>query len=102
MRELTDHTIAAETARKGVMCLYLWGEQCPTCARVKPIVLWLASHYKGVRFFGINAEENDGAVSLYHIQSLPTVLFFVDGKLMERQTGSNALKAEDVIKRLSQ
>jgi thioredoxin 2 len=41
----------------------------------------------GARFLKLNADENPGPCAQYDVQSLPSLLLFLDGRLIGRKAG---------------
>ena len=56
---------------------------------VAPIMDQLASEYAGrVKIAKLNTDENPLTASQYGIQSIPTLLFFKDGTLVNKLVGA--------------
>lgn len=66
-----------------------WAVWCGPCQMVAPIVDELAQEYTGkVRVRKLNTDENPEVAGRYQIMSIPTVLFFKNGELVERLVGA--------------
>jgi len=66
-----------------------WAPWCAPCHMVAPILDQLASEYAGrVKIVKLNVDENPMTASQYSTQSIPTLLFFAGGKLVERLIGA--------------
>ena len=71
-----------------------WAEWCGPCRSIAPSVDELAEEYEGKVIIGkYNVEEGDDISVEYSIRSIPTLLFFKDGKLVDKHVGS-ASKAD--------
>ena len=71
------------------MVLDFWAEWCGPCRMVGPIVDELATEYEGKVIIGkIDVDNNDDVVSQFGIRNIPTILFFKDGKLVDKQVGA--------------
>jgi thioredoxin-like negative regulator of GroEL len=56
---------------------------------VAPMIAALAQAYAGrAKLAKLNVEQNQMTSSRYHVQSLPTLLFFKNGQLINRLAGS--------------
>ena len=71
-----------------------WAEWCGPCRAIAPSVDELAEEYDGKVIIGkYNVDEGDDISVEYSIRSIPTLLFFKDGKLVDKHVGS-ASKAD--------
>lgn len=69
-----------------------WATWCGPCVAMAPIIDELAKEYEGKAVIGKYNVEDEGDLSAeYRIMSLPTILFFKDGKKVDiRLTGSQS------------
>ena len=66
-----------------------WAEWCIPCKKIAPIVDELAEQYEGrVKIGKYNVEESSEVATEFGIRSIPTILFFRDGKLVDKNVGS--------------
>lgn len=69
---------------------------CGPCRILSPMLDRLAGGYTGkIKFVKVNVDESPGLAQNYHVDALPTVLFFKDGKLADKIVG---LPAETDLK----
>ena len=67
----------------------LWAEWCGPCRMVGPIVEELAKEYEGKAVVGkLNVDHNPNISMKFGIRSIPTMLFFKGGQLVDRQVGA--------------
>jgi thioredoxin len=75
--------------------LDFWAPWCPPCRAIAPIMDQLASESDGrYRIAKLNVDENPNTAARYQIASIPTMLIFKDGKLIDRLLGA---KSKQVI-----
>lgn len=66
-----------------------WAPWCGPCRMLSPTVDAMAKDYRGkVVFAKLNTDENIGTASKFRIMSIPTLLFFKDGKLVDKSVGA--------------
>jgi thioredoxin 1 len=65
-----------------------WAEWCPPCRKLAPVVDALADEYAGrVKVVKLNVDESPEVASRYSIFSIPTLLLFRGGKVVEQHVG---------------
>ncbi|TDA33094.1 MAG: thioredoxin [Hadesarchaea archaeon] len=79
-----------------------WAAWCPPCRLLSPVVEELAKKYAGRVVFGkLNVDENPSVAQRFGIMSIPTLLYFKEGKLVDETVGAlPASVIEERIKRL--
>ncbi|MBA3046596.1 MAG: thioredoxin [Candidatus Thermoplasmatota archaeon] len=66
-----------------------WAPWCGPCRILGPVIDELAGAYAGKIAFGkLNTDECQATAMSFGIQSIPTMLFFKDGKLASREVGA--------------
>lgn len=66
-----------------------WAEWCGPCRMVGPVIEELAKEYDGKAVIGkLNVDHNQHTSMTFGIRSIPTVLFFKGGKLVDKQVGA--------------
>jgi len=79
-----------------------WAEWCGPCRMVGPIVEELSKEYDGQAVIGkVNVDVNPQISMNYGIRNIPTLLFFKNGEVVDKQVGAvpkgvlaNKLKAQ--------
>lgn len=75
-----------------------WAQWCGPCKAISPIIEELANEYEGKANIGkVDVDENDDITARYGIRNIPTILFFKNGELVDKQVGA-ASKAAIVAK----
>ena len=66
-----------------------WAPWCGPCRMLAPTIDSMAKDHKGkVVFAKLNTDDNFNTASKYRIMSIPTLLFFKDGKLVDKMVGA--------------
>ena len=89
--EVTITTENFESYKNGSLPLGvdLWATWCGPCRMLAPIVSELASEYDGKIVVGkCDVEENEDIAMEFGVRNIPTLLFFKDGKLVDKFVGS--------------
>ena len=83
-----ENTLAQIESGKAVVVDF-WATWCGPCQRVAPIVEQLADEYDGKVLIGkYNVDEGVTVAAQYGIRSIPTLLFFKGGQLVDRHVGA--------------
>lgn len=83
--ETFDQTIKAHPA----VVIDFWSQWCTPCRLIAPIIEELAKDYAGRVVFGkLNTDENREVPAKYKIMSIPNLLFFKNGKLVDQVIGA--------------
>lgn len=71
-----------------------WAEWCPPCLMVAPAIEEISRKYAGRLKVGkLNVDENPLTSAKYGIQSIPTFIFFKDGKVVDQTVGAMSMAA---------
>lgn len=89
--EITDANFAEEIeAGEGLTIIDFWATWCGPCKMVAPIVEELAGEYeeKGLRVGKLDVDTNPSVTTRFHVTSIPSILFFKDGELVDKVVGA--------------
>jgi len=87
--EVTDACFNQFTQKYPLVVVDCWAAWCAPCRMVTPIVEELARDYKGKIVFGkLDVDLNGMTAMRYGIMSIPTLLIFKNGQLIEKVIGA--------------
>jgi thioredoxin 1 len=87
--ELNDADFMTFVQRYPRVVVDCWAEWCAPCRAISPIIEMLAKKYQGRVVFGkLNIDKNPLTTSRYQVMSIPTLLVFLNGELIDRVVGA--------------
>jgi thioredoxin 1 len=88
--ELTDSSFETEVLKSTIPVLIdFWAIWCGPCRMVSPIVEEIAGEYAGKLKVGkVDVDSNPATAMQYGIRSIPTLLLFKDGQVIEQIVGA--------------
>ena len=99
--KVEDSNFEREVLKSRVpVLLDCWAPWCGPCRTIAPTIDQIAKKYSGRLKVGkLNTDENPEVTSSYGILSIPSLLIFQNGKLVDRMVG--AIPRGEIEKRLS-
>ena len=100
--DVTDQTFEQEVIESNIPVIVdFWGEHCPPCRVIAPMLRDLAGEYDGrVKIVKLNSDENGDAMIRYQVMALPTILAFSDGTVVGQIVGARPKKDfKEIIER---
>ena len=86
---ITDANFAEILNTDKPVMVDFWATWCGPCRALAPVVDELAAEYEGKAVIGkCNVDECDEIPMKYSIRSIPTLLFFKNGELVDRLVGA--------------
>ena len=87
--KITDADIDETIKRYNTIVVDCWAPWCGPCRMVGPIIEELAKEMQGKIVFGkLNVDENPKTSAKHQIMSIPTMLVFKNGNLVDRLIGA--------------
>lgn len=95
----TDATFEAEVLNSPIPVLVdFWAEWCMPCRMLSPVIDKVASAHAGkVKIGKSNTDTDRNTAIAYNIQSIPTVLVFKGGKVINTLVGPNEKLLNEAI-----
>lgn len=90
--DVTDDSFEAEVLRSELPVLVdFWGDHCPACRQISPILRELASERAdSLKVVKVHAAENVSTSARYGVRAMPTVLVFAGGVVRGQLVGARA------------
>jgi len=99
VKVLTDSTFDSFVRSPKLSIVDFWAAWCAPCRYLSPVVEDLSLKYNDKANFGkLNVDENPGISTLLKIESIPTLLFFKNGKIVDTSIG--VVPKEILIKKI--
>jgi thioredoxin 1 len=87
--EVSDATFNEIVQNHPLVVIDCWAAWCGPCRMIAPVIEELAREYAGKVVFGkLNVDKNRAVTMHYQIVSIPTLIVFNHGKLVDRITGA--------------
>ncbi|MEO0093633.1 MAG: thioredoxin [candidate division WOR-3 bacterium] len=88
--ELTNKNFKAEILDAPVLSIVdFWAPWCMPCRMIAPILEEIASEYAGkIKVGKVNVDNETALATQYSIMSIPALLFFKEGKVVDQIIGA--------------
>lgn len=96
---LTTDNFEAEVTQSTVPVLVdFWAEWCMPCKMVAPVLAEIAKEYEGkAKIAKLNVDDEPEIAGRYNIVSIPTMLLFKDGEVVQQQVGAAPKEQLEVL-----
>ena len=87
--EITDSNFNNVISKNKTVLVDFWAEWCGPCRMIGPLIEELANEYEGKAIIGkLDVDSNQESSVKYGVRSIPTILTFKDGEVVDRQVGA--------------
>lgn len=75
------------TVSSGVVLVDFFANWCGPCKMVGPILEKIDPEFPTIEFVKVDVDQSQSLAMQFQVQSIPTILIFKDGQIVERQVG---------------
>jgi len=80
-----------DNTQEGVALVDFWAPWCGPCRMIAPVIDELAVEFDGIaKICKVNTEEQGELSSQYGVRSIPTILIFKDGEIVDQMIGATS------------
>ena len=80
---------------EGVTLVDFWAKWCGPCKMLAPVLEIIEKELEQVKFVKVDVDENEELADKYQISTIPTLLIFKDGKVVDTLVG---FMPKDILK----
>ncbi|QKF82520.1 thioredoxin [Halarcobacter ebronensis] len=89
-----DQNSIEDTVSSGISLVDFWAPWCGPCRMIAPAIEQLAQEFEGkAKICKVNTEIEQELTVKYGIRSIPTILFFKDGEIVDHVIGATTKAA---------
>lgn len=85
---VTDETFPLAIELQPLVAVDFWASWCAPCRALGPVIERLSERYEGqMTFAKLDVDENPATAARFGVQSIPALLFFQNGRVVDRTVG---------------
>jgi thioredoxin 1 len=88
VKEVTDKNFEEFVGNNDVAVVDCWADWCGPCRMLSPVIDQLSKEREDIAFGKLNVDKNVATTVKYGIMSIPTLLYFKEGKLVDKTIGA--------------
>lgn len=83
-----------DTIAEGVVLVDFWAPWCGPCKMIGPVIEELAGDFEGkAKICKVNTDEEQDVAIEFGIRSIPTIIIFKDGEIVDQMVGAASKQA---------
>lgn len=87
MAKITKDNFEQFLKDNNVVVIDFWADWCNPCLALGPILEKVAAKHPNIAFGKVNVDEEPGLATMFEVSSIPYVVKFVDGKIVDEFVG---------------
>ena len=103
IQELSESTFETEVLSSAKPVLVdFWAPWCVPCRKIAPLLEQFAlENAEAIKVVKINTDENMNLATNYRIDSIPTLILFKDGQVVERFVGFDKFRLQEAVSQIA-
>ncbi len=86
-KEISSYEEFQEEIKEGTVLVDFYAIWCGPCQMLSPIIEEIANEHPEIKVLRVNTDKVQEAAAAYNIYSIPTLLYFKDGNLVDQSVG---------------